>query len=137
MVMKIDGGCHCGSITYEADIDPNTVAICNCTDCQTLSGSAFRVVVPAKREGFKLLTGEPKAYVKTGESGRKRVQAFCRDCGTPIYSSDVTDPQMFSIRAGTARQRAELRPKTQLWCRSALAWVRNPGPTTDFEKQNF
>jgi len=135
--MKIDGGCHCGSITYEAEVDPNTVALCHCTDCQTLSGSAFRVVVPAKRQGFKLLSGEPKVYVKTGESGRKRVQAFCRDCGTPIYSSDVTDPQMFSIRAGTARQRAELRPKTQLWCRSALAWVKHPEPTTEFERQNF
>jgi len=121
--MKIDGGCHCGSITYEAEIDPNTVTVCHCTDCQTLSGSAFRVVVPAKGDGFKLLTGEPKIYVKTGESGRKRVQSFCRDCGTPIYSSDVTDPQMFNIRVGTVRQRAELRPKVQLWCRSNI-WNR-------------
>jgi hypothetical protein len=39
--MKIDGACHCGSITYAAEIDPQTVAICHCTDCQTLSGSAF------------------------------------------------------------------------------------------------
>ena len=65
--MKITGGCHCGAITYEAEIDPSTVAICHCTDCQTLSGSAFRVVVPAKREAFKLLTGEPKPYVKTAK----------------------------------------------------------------------
>lgn len=135
--MKIEGSCHCGSITYEAEIDPNTVTICHCTDCQTLSGSAFRVVVPAKREEFKLLTGEPKIYVKTGESGRKRVQSFCGDCGTPIYSAEVTDPKMFSIRVGTARQRGELPPKVQLWCRSALAWVKHPESMTQIEKQNF
>ena len=135
--MKIEGSCHCGSITYEAEIDPNAVTICHCTDCQTLSGSAFRVVVPAKREGFKLLTGEPKIYVKTGESGRKRVQSFCRDCGTPIYSAEVTDPKMFSIRVGTAHQRAELPPKVQLWYRSALAWVKHPEPMTQIEKKNF
>lgn len=103
--MKISGGCHCGAITYEAEIDPNSVAVCHSTDCQTLSGSAFRVVVPAKREGFKLLTGEPKIYVKTGESGRKRVQSFYSTCGTPVYSAAVADPQMFSIRLGTAQQR--------------------------------
>ena len=135
--MKINGRCHCGNISYEAEIDPNTVTICHCTDCQTLSGSAFRVVVPATREGFKLLTGEPKLYVKTGESGRQRVQSFCCDCGTPIYSAAVTDPQAFSIRVGTVHQRAELRPKTQLWCRSALDWVKNTEPMTPFEKQNF
>lgn len=133
--MKIDGACHCGSITYAAEIDPQTVAICHCTDCQTLSGSAFRVVVPAKREGFKLLTGEPRIYVKTSDSGRKRVQSFCRDCGTPIYSADVTDPQTFSIRVGTVRQRAELPPKVQLWCQSALGWVMHPEPITQIAKQ--
>lgn len=135
--MKISGGCHCGAITYEAEIDANTVSICHCTDCQTLSGSAFRVVVPAKREGFKLLAGEPKIYVKTGESGRKRVQSFCSTCGTPIYSADVTDPQIFAIRLGTAQQRAELPPKVQIWCRSALGWSMHLEPVTQVAKQNF
>jgi hypothetical protein len=31
--MKIDGVCPCGRITYEVDIDPETGAICHCTDC--------------------------------------------------------------------------------------------------------
>ena len=45
--MHIDGGCHCGFIKYEAEIDPNAVRICHCTDCQTLTGSAYRVTVAA------------------------------------------------------------------------------------------
>jgi hypothetical protein len=135
--MKINGGCHCGAITYEAKIDPNTVAVCHCTDCQTLSGSAFRVVVPAKREDFRLLTGEPKLYVKTGESGRKRVQSFCSNCGTPIYSSDVKNPPVFSIRLGTAQQRADLPPKVQIWCRSALPWTTCLESVARVEKQDF
>ena len=133
--MKITGGCHCRAITYEAEIDAKMVVICHCTDCQTLSGSAFRVVVPAKREGFKL-TGEPKIYVKTGESGRKRTQAFCSDCGTPMYSADVMNPQVFNIRVGTVRQRADLQPKVQIWCRSALSWTMNLEPIAQIQKQN-
>ena len=133
--MKITGGCHCGAITYEAEIDAKMVVICHCTDCQTLSGSAFRVVVPAKREGFKL-TGEPKIYVKTGESGRKRRQGFCANCGTPIYSADVTNPQVFNIRVGTVRQRADLQPKVQIWCRSALSWTMRLEPIAQIQKQN-
>ncbi len=123
--MKIDGACHCGAIRYEAEVDPATVAICHCTDCQTLSGSAFRTVVPAPKAGFRLLAGVPKVYVKTAESGNKRVQAFCAGCGTPIYSSAVSDPQAYSIRLGTARQRAQLRPKVEVFRKSALDW--NPG----------
>src|SRR6516164_2510748 len=40
--MKIDGRCHCGEITFEGEVDPDALNICHCTDCQTLSGSAFR-----------------------------------------------------------------------------------------------
>lgn len=123
--MHIDGGCHCGYIKYEAEIDPETVSICHCTDCQTLSGSAYRTVVPAAKGTFKILTGQPKIYVKTAESGNQRAQAFCPECGTPLYATSATDPQIYGIRVGSARQRAELRPKKQGWCRSALDWAMN------------
>jgi hypothetical protein len=93
-------------------------------------------VVPAKREGFKL-AGEPKIYVKTGESGRQRVQSFCPHCGTPIYSADTENPQVFSIRLGTARQRDQLPPRKQLWCRSALEWTRHLEPVRQIAKQDF
>ena len=121
--MKIDGGCHCGSITFVAEIDLEKVTICHCTDCQMLTGSAFRVVVRAPRDKFELRGGKPKTYVKTAESGTKRVQAFCPECGTPVYSTAPDDPQIFGLRIGTIRQRAELRPTQQIWCRSALGWA--------------
>ena len=58
--MKIDGGCHCGHVTYEAEVDPERSGICHCTDCQTLSGSAFRTVIFTRQGSFKLRSGEPK-----------------------------------------------------------------------------
>jgi hypothetical protein len=133
--MKIDGACHCGVITYEAEIDLATVVICHCTDCQALSGSTFRSLVPARKDAFKVITGEPKVYIKTAESGNKSAQTFCADCGSGIYSSAATDPQIFMIRVGTSRQRAELRPKSQWWCQSALEWVSDAWPTDRLEKQ--
>ncbi len=122
--MKIDGRCHCGYISYEAEIDPDTIAICNCTDCQSLSGSAFRTVVPTKKGSFKLLSGELKLYVKTAENGNKRPQSFCPNCGSPIYSTSTDpDPKVHSLRVGTVRQRDQLAPKLQYWQRSAQRWT--------------
>ena len=122
--MKIDGGCHCGYITYEADADPDKTSICHCTDCQTLTGTAFRVSIPAPDSSFKILSGEPKAYVKTAESGAKRVQAFCPRCGSPIYATAPGDgPKVYNIRVGTVRQRDQLAPKKQIWSRSQQHWL--------------
>jgi hypothetical protein len=123
--MKIDGRCHCGNITFEADVDPATVVICHCTDCQTLSGSAFRTVVPTTGGSFRLLSGTPKTYVKTGESGNKREQTFCAECGTPIYSGPIGDgARVVSLRVGTIRQRDQMIPTDQYWFRSAQVWLK-------------
>lgn len=122
--MKINGGCHCGSITYEAEADPDKVVLCHCTDCQTLSGSAFRIVVPIAEEDFTLLSGALKTYVKTAESGNKRAQTFCPECGTNIYATSVGDgPKMLGVRVATTRQRDSLPPKRQVWFRSHQPWL--------------
>lgn len=132
--MRVDGGCHCGKITYEADIDPDKAGLCHCTDCQTLTSSAFSLFVPVPKENFHL-RGEPRVYVKTAESGNRRAQAFCPECGTRIYASAEKDPLVFNLRLGTVRQRAALSPRAQIWCRSALPWVNRLSSVPQHAKQ--
>jgi len=83
--------------------------------------------VSTDKEDFRLLSGQSKVYVKTAESGAKRAQGFCPQCGSRIYAAAEIDPQTFNLRVGTIRQRRELRPITQSWCRSALDWVMDLG----------
>jgi hypothetical protein len=123
--MKIDGACHCGAIRIEGEADPEKVQICHCTDCQTGTGSAFRVSIPIPGSTFKM-TGQPATYLKTtAESGRPRVQAFCGRCGSPIYSTTPGEGQQASymVRVGILRQRDRLAPQRQNWFRSARSWV--------------
>jgi hypothetical protein len=75
------------------------------------------------RRAFHLLSGTPKTYVKTAESGNKRLHAFCGNCGTPIYACAVENPRTYALRAGTITQRAAFTPQRQSWRRSALNWV--------------
>jgi len=133
--MRIEGRCHCGRIAYEATVDPDTVGICHCADCQTLSGSPYRAAIPTAAADFVLLRGEPKIYVKTAESGTKRAQAFCPDCGTPIYAAAPSDPPTYSLRLGAIKQRDMLRPHRQIWCRSALPWTMNISDIDKRERQ--
>ncbi len=126
--MHVDASCHCGFITYEAEIDPASVTICHCTDCQIFTSSAFRIVAVAKASTFRLLSGKPNVYVKTADSGRKRAHSFCPHCGTPMYASAAIDaPELYGLRVGAIRQRALLRPVRQMWCRSAFDWINDIG----------
>lgn len=122
--MKVDGQCHCGEITYEAEVGIDDIAICHCLDCQRLSGSAFRANVLARADAFRIRTGTPRQYVKTGDSGAKRLHAFCGTCGSPVYSCAVENPQTYTLRVGALNQREMLgRPKRQIWTRRRLPWV--------------
>src|SRR6266436_55094 len=124
--MKIDGHCHCGQITFEAEVDPTALTICHCTDCQTLTGSAFRINIPAPAEHFVLRSGTPKSYVKTAESGNKRRHAFCGECGTPIYACAVDNPQSYALRVGTITQRAASSPRRHGGALRCIGWMRSP-----------
>ena len=120
--MHIDGACHCGLISFTAEVDPSRVMVCHCTDCQVFSGSPFRVVVPAAIESFHL-RGEPKRYIKVAASGSRRVQAFCPECGTPLFATAPENAKLVIIRTGCVKQRSELKPVVNIWSRSAHPWL--------------
>ncbi|MEM1198292.1 MAG: GFA family protein [Pseudomonadota bacterium] len=132
--MKIDGGCHCGAIAYEAELDLDRVAICHCSDCQSLSGSVYRTVAIVAGDTFEITKGRPKEYVKVGDSGNRRIQAFCGQCGSALYATDVSgSPAAYNLRVGTIRQRAELVPKMEFFCRSAMPWLPEVSNTVKFD----
>ena len=135
--MKIDGACTCGAIRIEGEADPAKTQVCHCTDCQTGTGSAFRVSIPVPGSSFKM-TGTPVIYLKTtAESGNPRAQAFCGVCGSPIYSTTPGDgvQPSYVVRVGILRQRDELVPRRQNWFRSAQKWVTDLAGVPKNEKQ--
>lgn len=135
--MKIDGSCTCGAIKIEGEADPEKTQICHCTDCQSGTGSAFRVSVPIPGSNFKM-TGTPALFVKTtAESGNPRAQAFCPICGSPIYSTTPGDgvQASYMVRVGILRQRDQFVPRRQNWFRSALSWITAIDAVPKNEKQ--
>ena len=142
--MKITGACHCCTLEVEGEADPEKVSICHCTDCQTGTGSAFRVSIPVAADKFKM-TGKPTDYVKTtSESGNPRVQAFCPKCGSPIYSTTPGQGQqaIYIVRVGyiPAVQAPEMCTLfhsvgiSQVECKAVIqgGWDRGEGDTGEF-----
>ena len=122
--MKVQGRCHCGEITYEAEVQPGTVNVCHCRDCQMLSGTAFRAGIPAPAAGFRILSGKPREYVKVADSGARRLHTFCGTCGSPVYSSAEHNPKSYTLRIGALNAPDSLgRPAHQIWTKRRLSWI--------------
>ena len=70
------------------------------------------------------IAGTAKHYVKVAESGNKRVQAFCPECGTQLYATEGEGPpKVLNLRLGCVGQRDQLAPAAQIWGESATPWL--------------
>ena len=133
--MKVHGRCHCGEITYEAEVEAGTVTVCHCLDCQRLTGSVFRANIRAPAASFRM-SGEPRRYVKVADSGARRVHAFCGTCGGPVYACDEHNPQWYSLRVGALDERDIVgRPARQIWTKRRLPWIPQVDGVPEFEGQ--
>ena len=119
--IDVNGNCHCGNINIQAKVRKSEVRACHCTDCQKMSGAPVRAVAIAPAEEIKI-TGKPKEYIKKADSGNKRIQAFCPDCGTQLFATDM-ERRLFNLRTGFLEQRNELKPKTHVFTSSGLNWM--------------
>ncbi|MEO0425995.1 MAG: GFA family protein [Pseudomonadota bacterium] len=122
--MIVHGSCHCGAITFEAEIHPEEVFLTHSADGRALSGAAFGVLVPCRRNAFYPVSGTPRFYIKQGEGGRRRAIAFCGNCGSPIHSTDADDREAdFILPTGILSEVALLPPRRQVWTDNAVPWL--------------
>lgn len=82
--MKHLGGCHCGKVRYEVEMNIEKAISCNCSIC--LKRGSLLDFVPASQ--FKLLAGESNL---TDYLFNKKVihHLFCKDCGILSFGKGV------------------------------------------------
>ena len=121
--LPLTGGCPCGAIRYEITSFPLLLYVCNCTDCQTASGSAFALNMPVAAKDFHILKGQPKGWRRQSPTGADVTSWFCGDCGGRIHGERSGRPESMTVRAGTLDDTKWLVPAAHMFMRSAQPWV--------------
>ena len=121
--IQVNGKCHCSNIEIQAKVKLSEVRACHCTDCQKMSGAPLRAIAIASAEKIKI-SGKPRKYIKIGDSGNKRIQAFCPKCGTQLFATDMGKTQ-YNLRTGFLEQRSLLEPQTHVFTQSSIPWIKN------------
>ena len=77
----VEGGCHCGAVRYEADVDLASANECNCSHCE--KKGFILTFTPAAN--FKLASGEDK-LTEYRFNKRSIQHLFCSVCGVQSFA---------------------------------------------------
>jgi hypothetical protein len=83
--MKVEGGCYCGRVRYQAVGEPMLRAQCHCRPCQYFSGGAANMFMLMPPEGFEYTSGAPRQFARD-DLERAVTREFCGDCGTHLLN---------------------------------------------------
>jgi hypothetical protein len=76
-----EGGCQCGAVTFEVDVDLDNTITCNCSRCQRLGA----VLAFAPRSSFELKSGEQNLSEYLFNKRQIR-HLFCKTCGIESFA---------------------------------------------------
>lgn len=116
----LEGGCLCSGVRFRIDGKLGPAGYCHCQQCRRASGSAFAANAPVRMRYFQLLSGSE--LVCEYESSPGKFRAFCRRCGSPLYSRRDDRPEQRNIRLGSLDADPGRRPQAHVHVASKAPW---------------
>lgn len=116
------GGCACGAIRYEISAAPLVMNDCQCRDCQRTSGTGHGSYLTYARRADVKLTGQATHWDVIADSGNVKTRGFCPACGSPVYLTFATMPDLFTIHAASLDDPGRYEPQMVTYGSRGHAW---------------
>ena len=128
------GGCACGRVRYNVNVDDHDAYLCHCRMCQRSTGSvsiAFKNVLQSQLEWER----EPDWY----QSSPIAERPYCRDCGTSLGFRFADGSDKMDLTVASFDDPSPFVPKHHFGAESIhRAWLNTDGlpemRTGDYDK---
>ena len=117
--MKLEGGCYCGKLRYEATGVPFHRTNCHCSMCRRTTGAPFVTWFSVKRSEFRMVAGEPTRF----RSSRGGTRSFCSTCGTQLTFVSDDYPDDIDVTTCSLDDPETLPPHDHTRTSSRLRWI--------------
>ena len=126
----LTGGCLCGASRYQSPGPALFSVVCHCRDCQRASGSGGVPVLGVDKASFTR-SGPIRASRCTGGSGQWAVRNFCGECGSLLFGTPESAPDLVTIYAGSLDDRSGFAPSDALFVGQRPPWARLALPLSE------
>jgi len=118
--------CQCGALTATCEGEPVRVSVCHCFACQKRSGGPFAAQArfPATQV---VLKGDSRQWDCRGDEGSLCKHHFCSACGSTLWYSLDTQPDVLAIPVGAFADLSFPPPQFSVYEDRQHPWVRLVG----------
>ena len=117
------GQCLCGAARYQSTGPVLFCVVCHCRDCQRASGSGGVPVLGVPKPSF-CYAGPVKQSRVTGGSGMPAVRNFCSECGSLLFGTPESAPEMVTLYVGSLDDPAVFSPTAVLFAGQRPPWAK-------------
>lgn len=114
------GSCLCGKVTLEVKGAIESIIHCHCSMCRKNSGTAYATNGFVAVDDLIIKTGEELIATYETSPGKKR--HFCRNCASPVFSSNEQVPNKVRLRLGILDSDIKERPISHNFVSSKANW---------------
>ncbi|WP_193164290.1 GFA family protein [Microbulbifer hainanensis] len=125
MSEKYTGQCACGKVKFEFNSDPSFIACCHCLDCKKASGGEMATFLSVPEDDFQMLSGRPKSFHYTADTGKGLDRNFCPECGSRLFTSNLEGfPGNILVTIGSLDRPELIEPKLEMFTKRRLQWAK-------------
>ncbi|MBX2879707.1 MAG: GFA family protein [Granulosicoccus sp.] len=121
METRITGRCACGLISYECSEPAKFSLICQCRQCQRITGTGHSAQFAINASSV-VISGDVKTYELTSDAGNQVQSAFCEKCGSPMYKTTSMAPELIVFHAATLNNPEIFEPQMVVYSSEGLPW---------------
>ena len=118
--VPITGGCFCGAVRYEAEVNIHEAYYCHCRACHKLSGTPAQVDAFVKPGTLSFTKEEPK-YFQTSHFAKS---GFCQHCGSRLVYIAHDKEDWTSVMVGSLDHPEDVVPREHVCVESQLPWYK-------------
>ena len=130
----MQGGCACGKVRFEAEVDDDDTYLCHCRMCQRATGSVSIALKNVKQARMRWLSG-PDWY----DSSPIARRPYCRECGTSLGFQFREGSENLDLTVASFDDPSRFKPRHHFGAESIhRAWLNTEGlpemRTGDYQK---
>ena len=123
-MIKLIGGCLCGSVRFKCKSGPIASYACHCRFCQRSLGTAYRAAMSFVYDDVTFNDGAMTKYsYKSDEHGRELYIHFCPTCSTQITATTERFPDRRVMMIGTLDDPSQIDVSMHMFADESFHWV--------------